>query len=304
MIHKKFLYLFLEEYHVRFLFRKRVTKDEHTCPTLPDQKVHTRGPSAAHAQSNPSSLSTASRKYPSPRYFPRRLSKDYKYTHAHWHGQYIAVMATVSTSSPATLQPCKHYASHGVARRHCCPPALPHRRRRGHGKVTATRATASSRGGQQPSATSGRVEVPVGVAAEDGDSIRRLQNGPDVRGVALEGEKSRPVDLTPLAVELIAESFGEWLHEQELHRRRPEEQLRVSVGRDPRLSGARLSAALFAGLATAGCAVFDVGLATTPACFMSTVLPRFNYDASIMVMLFCLPASGKKCVCIYYIYII
>ncbi|RLN13488.1 phosphoglucosamine mutase [Panicum miliaceum] len=187
-------------------------------------------------------------------------------------------MATVTTSSsPATLQSCRH-ASHGVVR--YCPP-LPWRRRRSFGQVT-TKAKASSQG--QPSATAGRVEAPVGVAAaagEEGDSIRRLQNGPDVRGVALEGEKGRPVDLTPLAVEVIAESFGEWLREE---LQRPEgEELRVSVGRDPRLSGARLSAALFAGLARAGCSVFDMGLATTPACFMSTILPRFNYDASIMM---------------------
>jgi len=183
-------------------------------------------------------------------------------------------MATVTTSSPATLQSCKH----GVVR--YCPP-LPWRRR-SYSQVS-TRATASSHG--QPSATTGgRVEAPVGIAAEageEGDSIRRLQNGPDVRGVALEGEKGRPVDLTPLAVEVVAESFGEWLREE---LQRPEgEELRVSVGCDPRLSGARLSAALFAGLARAGCSVFDMGLATTPACFMSTILPRFNYDASIMV---------------------
>ncbi|CAN6178116.1 unnamed protein product [Urochloa humidicola] len=130
----------------------------------------------------------------------------------------------------------------------------------------------------------GGVEAPAGVAAaagEEGDSIQRLQNGPDVRGVALEGENGRSVDLTPLAVEVIGESFGEWLREE---LQRPEaEELRVSVGRDPRLSGPRLSAALFAGLARAGCSVFDMGLATTPACFMSTILPRFNYDASIMM---------------------
>ncbi|OEL27052.1 Phosphomannomutase/phosphoglucomutase [Dichanthelium oligosanthes] len=187
-------------------------------------------------------------------------------------------MATVTTSSPATLKPCKH-ASRG-AMRYCLAP-LPGRRR-SYGQVT-TRATASNRG--QPSATGGRVEAPVAVttsaAGEEGDSIRRLQNGPDVRGVALEGEKGRAVNLTPLAVEAIAESFGEWLRE-ELQRPVGEE-LRLSAGRDPRLSGARLSAALFAGLARAGCSVFDMGLATTPACFMSTILPRFNYDASIMM---------------------
>ena len=128
----------------------------------------------------------------------------------------------------------------------------------------------------------------AGVAVgEEGDSIRRLQNGPDVRGVALEGEKGRAVDLTPLAVEVIAESFGEWLREELRLRGEEQEpqQLRVSVGRDPLLSGPWLGAALFAGLTRAGCSVFDMGLATTPACFMSTILPRFNYDASIMVII-------------------
>jgi phosphomannomutase len=139
--------------------------------------------------------------------------------------------------------------------------------------------------------------VSVAAGGEEGDVIRRLQNGPDVRGVALEGEKGRAVDLTPLAVEVIGESFGEWLQE-ELQReggegRDGEEVLRVSVGRDPRLSGSRLSAVLFAGLARAGCTVFDMGLATTPACFMSTILPRFSYDASIMVTL-CTPICSPR----------
>ncbi|KAF3431969.1 hypothetical protein FNV43_RR26705 [Rhamnella rubrinervis] len=36
-------------------------------------------------------------------------------------------------------------------------------------------------------------------------------------------------------------------------------------------------------LARAGCLAFDMGLATTPACFMSTILPPFAYEASIMM---------------------
>ncbi|KAK6122353.1 hypothetical protein DH2020_043973 [Rehmannia glutinosa] len=81
-------------------------------------------------------------------------------------------------------------------------------------------------------------------------------------GVAVDGEKGRQVDLTPPAVEAIAESFGEWVvGELERKRRR-------------RCGG---------GLGRAGCAVFDMGLATTPACFMSTILPPFEYDASIMM---------------------
>lgn len=118
------------------------------------------------------------------------------------------------------------------------------------------------------------------------DKIRRLQNGSDVRGVALPGEKGRSVDLTPPAVEAIAESFGEWvldkLEKLEGGNKRIEK-VKVSLGMDPRVSGASLSSAVFSGLARAGCLTFDMGLATTPACFMSTLLPPFMYDASIMV---------------------
>ncbi|XP_027097562.1 uncharacterized protein [Coffea arabica] len=123
------------------------------------------------------------------------------------------------------------------------------------------------------------------VVDEEMDKIRRLQNGSDVRGVALEGEKGRTVDLTPPAVEAIAESFGEWVVErlEEEKTNGSVENVRVSLGRDPRISGASLSAAVFAGLARAGCLAFDMGLATTPACFMSTLLPPFMYDASIMM---------------------
>ncbi|XP_008221457.1 PREDICTED: phosphomannomutase/phosphoglucomutase [Prunus mume] len=122
------------------------------------------------------------------------------------------------------------------------------------------------------------------VVDEEMDRIRRLQNGSDVRGVALEGEKGRTVDLTPPAVEAVAESFGEWVIKGlEKERGHPVENVGVSLGRDPRISGASLSVAVFSGLARAGCLAFDMGLATTPACFMSTILPPFAYDASIMM---------------------
>ncbi|KAJ7954251.1 Phosphomannomutase/phosphoglucomutase [Quillaja saponaria] len=132
--------------------------------------------------------------------------------------------------------------------------------------------------------SSGTVNYNEVVVDEEMDKIRRLQNGSDVRGVALEGEKGRTVDLTPPAVEAIAESFGEWvINGLEKERGYPVEDVKVSLGRDPRVSGASLSVAVFAGLARAGCIVFDMGLATTPACFMSTLLPPFSYDASIMM---------------------
>ncbi|KVH96240.1 Alpha-D-phosphohexomutase, alpha/beta/alpha domain I [Cynara cardunculus var. scolymus] len=119
---------------------------------------------------------------------------------------------------------------------------------------------------------------------EEMGRIKRLQNGSDVRGVAVEGEAGRKVDLTPPAVEAIAESFGEWVISGLVKEKgRPVEDIRVSLGRDPRISGGSLSVAIFSGLGRAGCMTFDMGLATTPACFMSTVLPPFLYDASIMM---------------------
>ncbi|KAI3729305.1 hypothetical protein L6452_17959 [Arctium lappa] len=119
---------------------------------------------------------------------------------------------------------------------------------------------------------------------EEMGQIKRLQNGSDVRGVAVEGEAGRKVDLTPPAVEAIAESFGEWVINGLVKEKgRPVEDVRVSLGRDPRISGGSLSVAIFSGLGRAGCMTFDMGLATTPACFMSTMLPPFLYDASIMM---------------------
>ncbi|KAF5778628.1 putative phosphotransferase (phosphomutase) [Helianthus annuus] len=119
---------------------------------------------------------------------------------------------------------------------------------------------------------------------EEMGQIKRLQNGSDVRGVAVEGEPGRKVNLTPPAVEAIAESFGEWVRDGLVKEKgRPSEDVRVSLGRDPRISGGSLSVAIFSGLGRAGCITYDMGLATTPACFMSTVLPLFSYDASIMM---------------------
>ncbi|CAI0421422.1 unnamed protein product [Linum tenue] len=116
---------------------------------------------------------------------------------------------------------------------------------------------------------------------EEADKIRRLQNGSDVRGVALEGEKGRTVDLTPPAVEAISESFGEWVVGKGVEG--DNNPVKVSLGRDPRVTGGALSVAVFSGLSRAGCMVYDMGLATTPACFMSTLLPPFAFHASIMM---------------------
>ena len=41
--------------------------------------------------------------------------------------------------------------------------------------------------------------------------LLKLQNGSDVRGIACEGVEGESVNLTPLACNLIAQSFASWL---------------------------------------------------------------------------------------------
>jgi hypothetical protein len=90
----------------------------------------------------------------------------------------------IVTTSPATLQPCKH-ATRGVVVRRCSPPLQ--WRSRHHGQVLTTTKAAAARGGPVSAPAVGVVSV----ADEEGDMVRRLKNGPDVRGVALEGEPGR-----------------------------------------------------------------------------------------------------------------
>jgi phosphomannomutase len=72
--------------------------------------------------------------------------------------------------------------------------------------------------------------------------------------------------------------------------------LRVAVGHDSRLSAQQIKTAVFQGLERGGCAVFDCGLASTPAMFMSTVFENHQYDASIMLTASHLPfnRNGMK----------
>ena len=68
--------------------------------------------------------------------------------------------------------------------------------------------------------------------------LRKLQNGSDVRGVALPGVEGEPVTLNEEAAYLIGAAFIDWLAEEK--GKLPGE-LTVGVGRDPRLSGQALA---------------------------------------------------------------
>lgn len=107
----------------------------------------------------------------------------------------------------------------------------------------------------------------------------KLQNGSDIRGVALENPEGQPVTLTERACRDIARGFALWL----CRRREGTGPLRVSVGRDSRLSGPAMAAWTAEALAEAGILVTDLGLTSTPAMFMSTVTPGWEFDGAVMI---------------------
>ena len=108
--------------------------------------------------------------------------------------------------------------------------------------------------------------------------LAKLQNGSDVRGVALAGVEGESVTLDDAAVRAIAGGFARFLRA-----RLAKERCRVGVGRDSRLSGKAIAEALCETLAACGAAVTDLGLCTTPAMFMTTVTGEAPFDAAVMI---------------------
>ena len=107
---------------------------------------------------------------------------------------------------------------------------------------------------------------------------KKLQNGSDIRGVALEGIEGQHINLTEEASRDIGRGFALWLQ-----KKTGKTALRVAVGRDSRLSGEQLCAWLCNSMVKAGLNVTDFGMASTPAMFMSTVTEGYEFDGSVMI---------------------
>jgi phosphomannomutase len=120
---------------------------------------------------------------------------------------------------------------------------------------------------------------------------KTLQNGSDIRGVALEGVTGETVNLTAERVEILGQVFVHWLSEK-LNTKN----LTIAVGTDSRLSGPDLKEALINGLCTAGANALDCGMASTPAMFMTTITAPFLADGAIMLTASHLPfnRNGMK----------
>lgn len=119
----------------------------------------------------------------------------------------------------------------------------------------------------------------------------KLQNGSDVRGVAMEGIEGQAVNLNEAVMADIARAFIVYLK-----KRLGRANLSVAIGRDSRLTGEALEEAAANAMLAMGANVTVFGLSSTPAMFMSTVLEGFAYDGAIMLTASHLPfnRNGAK----------
>ena len=107
----------------------------------------------------------------------------------------------------------------------------------------------------------------------------KLQNGSDIRGVALEGIEGQHINLTEQASRDIGRGFALWL----MDKTGKKENIRVAVGRDSRLSGPALCGWICDAMVEQGLQVTDFGMASTPAMFMATVTEGYEYDGTVMI---------------------
>ncbi len=116
--------------------------------------------------------------------------------------------------------------------------------------------------------------------ASESQDWQRLQNGSDIRGVAMEGVPDEAVNLTPDVAYRLGRAFISWLASST---DKVSTDLVVSVGRDSRLSGPALRDGLANGMRAMGANVLDFAIASTPAMFMSTVAAGYQCDGAIML---------------------
>ena len=120
-----------------------------------------------------------------------------------------------------------------------------------------------------------------------------LQNGSDIRGVAIAGVPGENVNLDETAVRRIAKAFLLWLKEKT---GKDTGELTVSIGRDSRLSGGDLIETFSEAISPYGVTIYNCGLASTPAMFMSTLFENYRADGAVMLTASHLPynRNGMK----------
>ncbi|MCX4313505.1 MAG: phosphomannomutase/phosphoglucomutase [Clostridia bacterium] len=105
----------------------------------------------------------------------------------------------------------------------------------------------------------------------------KLKSGTDIRGVAIASEE-KPALLTEQAVADFAGAFALWLQ-----RRTGKARCKIAIGRDSRLTGELFQKTIIDKLKYCSLELFDCGMFSTPAAFMTTKLPSMQADGAIMI---------------------
>ncbi|OOM79155.1 phosphomannomutase/phosphoglucomutase [Clostridium sp. BL-8] len=108
--------------------------------------------------------------------------------------------------------------------------------------------------------------------------LKKLQSGTDIRGIATEYNGIK--NLTPDLVRALGNGFLEWLKN---NKNIDKGSIKIAVGIDSRLSGLELKEALIKVFLNSGFRIYDCGMCTTPAMFMTTILEDYSCDGAIMI---------------------
>ncbi len=100
------------------------------------------------------------------------------------------------------------------------------------------------------------------------DFYKQFKSGTDIRGVASEGVEGQPINLTDEVLINMTDGFVLWLSNK---LGKAPENLKISVGRDSRISGPHIMDIAVERFSKAGAEVLRCGLASTPSMFMTTV---------------------------------
>lgn len=109
------------------------------------------------------------------------------------------------------------------------------------------------------------------------NSLLKLQNGTDIRGIAYENEKF-DVNLTESNIRAIAKGIFGYLSKNI-----KSEKYKIAIGRDSRITGEKIKNILIEEFTNLGADILDADLATTPAMFMTTIWENYNCDCGIMI---------------------
>ncbi|MBQ7505254.1 MAG: phosphomannomutase/phosphoglucomutase [Ruminococcus sp.] len=107
---------------------------------------------------------------------------------------------------------------------------------------------------------------------------KQFKSGTDIRGVAVEGVKGQEINLTDEVIASMAQGFALWLSAKV---NKPCDKLKITIGRDSRISGPRIAGIVADELKSVGARVLDCSLASTPSMFMTTV--DLEADGAVMI---------------------